>query len=1673
MSRITARLALALVVVLLGTSGPLAATVGPAGDDSTVALPIELTEASDAIPGLTYTAHIATSADVESMMGAMGVRQEGVDYNVLYDGLGTGLAPPTAEQYGSMVGEVKLYDSASLGQGLELPSTVDHSKEGIFPTVGNQASQGSCAAWATSYYTNGYLQSKDNDWTDANAGTNKSHLMSPAWTYNKVNGGYDQGSSWWDNTAIMMDLGNADMASHTYNAGDLYGWGNETAWRSAPRYRIAEDIDYATPSSTTIIKAWVAEGFVCPLALNAGNYGNIGPDGVLNSVEHQGGYANHANTIVGYNDSIVAGNDVGAFHIVNSWGKSWGSSGYYWMTYAAVAELYYSIMRFHDRADYQPSLLAVWEQSVQGSKESWVFVETDSGMYADVDPWWDAGSATKFPTFMCFDITSLAEDIGLAEYCLYFGSGTTTGTVSKFSLEWYQDIYAPAKPDFTVASDDAPLRGPARLYASFSGVHINVTSPGDGEWQRASVTIEGTADLYVTQLVRDEDFEGAWKDHWTREDRDAGSGTDTWGWSDGRVNSGLRSAWCAGGDQGTVYSQTFDNGGSAPSGWRVASDGPDQFPFAFVSTGYRGCGGADHLALANGNRGAGTNMTERLYMSTPFDARGWTGLELRFYLDYDYSNGDEYAEVLYANGSTYPTFTSAGKWTADSFGTRTVDLSSQDGQREVYLAFRYHASADLYMAVDDVVVTGLRTEYDTDMQSNMFLPNLDLDAFDNVTLEYAYWIDSEQGVDVLGAMYRESASAAWKLLSGHSGDSGGWVEVELEVPTNATQVGFGFVSNGSIVGEGAYLDDVVLTGRHALDGIELAVDGAGYSPFAQGADWSGTWDSTVYLDGQHMLSFRALYGARDDVDSRLVRIDNTPPTISGTWCSVVTTGDRFRAGVNATDVNPVGAVVLRYRYSDLGGLGDESVENATSLGPGQWDVLLTAPAGAVTVDLRFWVEDSLGNGALTDTLNVPVLDNDAPSLGEDLTPASATTGDPFTFTSSAADNIAVALMRVEYWYGAGAERWELTADGDAIAASISVLDTLDALHYRLSAQDGAGNRVYGEERAVPVLDNDVPELWRDWTPENATTGEEVTLMVSASDNIAVGGAWVEWRFDDEGATISTLEPLGDGLYRLVLNVPWGSIEPLRYIFRANDSSGNFNATAERDVTILDNDAPWLGADLTPATASTGDAFTFSLELLDNIAIGSARVEYWYGGGGEHVPVDAAASGTAGWAATITVIDTVEPFWYVVHFTDTSGNQDFTEMRTVTVLDNDPPVIVSDSSPEWVPTGTAFTFQVEVRDNIGVGTVVVWYWFDSLPRQSQVMAGVDLTGLWNGTYKVTIVTPGDSTAELHFFFETSDLSENWARSEERIAEVRDITVPVADAGPDLVIDQHQRAPLDGTGSADNIGVASWTWTVVVAGETVTLTGPSPRLQLDDAGTYESTLAVTDPSGNVATDTVTITVLDITAPVAVTDGDREVDQGGVAVLSGEGSTDNVGVVKWAWSFEYGDAPVGLEGRSTSHTFATPGLYSITLTVTDAAGNTDTESYQLKVRDTVAPVPMSFKDREAKEGAQLELDGTASTDNVAIVNWTWRIRMEGESSFREVYGPLVEYTFDEPGTHTVTLVVRDSDGNVAESEPFTVEVPNVMLWLTIIIIIAAVVALALVAAVRRRRRDRWESA
>jgi len=366
-------------------------------------------------------------------------------------------------------------------------SSIDLSTDPCFPEVRSQGSQGSCSAWATTYYSNGFLQAKDNNWIEASIGNND-QLLNPGFTYNKCNYGYDHGSHTWTNGDVMSSVGVCRWSQMPYDQHDCVKWGNENAWRDAPLYRINnsyflfpeyndEDID--------IIKNAVGTSLPVIFAFDADSYSHFGSDDVLGSTAMEFDI-NHANTIVGFDDNKMdlETGEIGAFKVVNSWGSNWGptSNGYYWLTYEAFKGSWnqYWVCWFDDlyktSDSTSPSLLGVWEFDPTPDRDS--AIEMAIGEYGsplDIRrPIWDGHSSVMhpYPTFMCLDITEFLDEWGSGIYEFHLSIGPTTGndgTITSFKLEFYNGSYVSGEPDnVSHESKDIPKDTPSYVTLVFN-----------------------------------------------------------------------------------------------------------------------------------------------------------------------------------------------------------------------------------------------------------------------------------------------------------------------------------------------------------------------------------------------------------------------------------------------------------------------------------------------------------------------------------------------------------------------------------------------------------------------------------------------------------------------------------------------------------------------------------------------------------------------------------------------------------------------------------------------------------------------------------------------------------------------------------------------------------------------------------------------------------------------------------------------------------------------------------------------------------------------------------------------------------------------------------------------------------------------------------------------------
>ncbi|MCK4300803.1 MAG: PKD domain-containing protein, partial [Planctomycetes bacterium] len=178
-------------------------------------------------------------------------------------------------------------------------------------------------------------------------------------------------------------------------------------------------------------------------------------------------------------------------------------------------------------------------------------------------------------------------------------------------------------------------------------------------------------------------------------------------------------------------------------------------------------------------------------------------------------------------------------------------------------------------------------------------------------------------------------------------------------------------------------------------------------------------------------------------------------------------------------------------------------------------------------------------------------------------------------------------------------------------------------------------------------------------------------------------------------------------------------------------------------------------------------------------------------------------------------------------------------------------------------------------------------------------------------------------------------------------VRDTTSPTAVVGDDVTVGQHSTVRFEDRNSTDNYGLAKWIWSFTYDGEVLELTGQQVTHLFDIAGEYEITLTVTDAEGLSDSDQFLVTILDMTNPVADAGQDRSIRVGDTIVLDRSTSTDNMGIVRWSWSFHDSDGYKRLDEQVTMYKFTSKGSYNITLTVGDDEENTATDTIVVTVK------------------------------------------------------------------------------------------------------------------------------
>lgn len=698
-------------------------------------------------------------------------------------------------------------------------------------------------------------------------------------------------------------------------------------------------------------------------------------------------------------------------------------------------------------------------------------------------------------------------------------------------------------------------------------------------------------------------------------------------------------------------------------------------------------------------------------------------------------------------------------------------------------------------------------------------------------------------------------------------------------------------------------------------------------------------------------------------------------------------------------------------------------------------------------------------------LIIYVLDCKLPEIVSDLSPDHGTTNDPYPVVIMATDDQGVGTT--ELWYCLG-ESGGITVDMvenatvpgryeyEIASTPFSVLD----LTYSVTVYDLCDNWVSTEKVIVPLIDNTPPQLLEDLSPTTADTGETIEMNATFTDNVGVGGVYLEYWYgtsEHTNVSLGTEEP-----FNKTLEIPTDSIEPLRYVFAIKDSSDNWNTSVEKAITIYDVLRPEHPISFSDSNCYTGNPFHFEAMAEDNIDISWVTLTYWFADAPEDrttvdmtpEDVDTSGRGTYVYDGLQMPPDSMVGIEYYFNTSDSSGNwRRNPTSPTVKVIDDDPPVMVEDGSDPNVTTGDTYIWAIVVEDNIGIDEVKLKYWFEGLNTNEVLMEAADVDGRGNGLYTYSIEILDFQTGDLLFEMTILDVNGQFINLGLSTKTVMDNDAPIF--GVDLTdLDGVKGGEVQLSVSAeDNIGVTE-TRAEIFLGDTMVA---EVSMELDsgfwkgsctaprDAEEMTYVLYAVDASGNEASKTGRrISLVNIAPEISpvpkwvVTEGlQSEMD---LADYITDGN-DPLSALTVSVNLD----EVEVEGtvlRLLCEYCIAIGALEVTVSDGEEEAMTIVSVQIIDVNDPPStPVITSFTDgTNILEGDNLTLECTFDDPDLPegqVVQVTWTSDLQGvlASYTSDDMGPVV---IDDltPGEHTISVTVNDGEFDSSTSMTITVE-------------------------------------
>jgi len=292
-----------------------------------------------------------------------------------------------------------------------------------------------------------------------------------------------------------------------------------------------------------------------------------------------------------------------------------------------------------------------------------------------------------------------------------------------------------------------------------------------------------------------------------------------------------------------------------------------------------------------------------------------------------------------------------------------------------------------------------------------------------------------------------------------------------------------------------------------------------------------------------------------------------------------TTADSYNFSLDVDDnIQEESELTCYVNWSHDGSSSNDSMSYAE--GDGHWYKVITLNDSVSDLSYTFWVNDTAGN-MLEESGSSPqsVTDNDDPTLVDDGSDTTATTGETFHFVLDLSDNIDaeadLSVVKANYTQDSYTANYSMSYSGGSWKVNFSVNDSTSDIVYFFYVEDTAGNKLNtAGDSPVSVSDNDDPVNNTDVTVDERFTDvtkifniDWVNISCNLTDNIALTGVYLNITHNSteyDNTSVIDNKTSNDVYYR---NNTFAEIGTYSVFFHGYDAATNTINTGSKDYTI--------------------------------------------------------------------------------------------------------------------------------------------------------------------------------------------------------------------------------------------------------------------------------------------------------------------------------------------------------------------------------------------------------------------------------------------------------------------------------------------------------------------------